>query len=344
MHHGPLFGLRTVFTDHSLFPFADAVGVLTNKLLASALRTADAVICVSHTGRENTVLRAELEPERVSVIPNALVPSQFAPAPELAGDDITIVVISRLVYRKGIDLLVASAPAICDLFPRVRFLVGGDGPKMVDLLQMREKYELQDRITLLGAVRPADVRSLLVRGHIYLNTSLTEAFGTGMIEAACAGLFVVATRVGGVPEILPRDMIEFARADEDDVVRALTHAIHTIQNGQHDPMRAHERVKTMYSWAAVAERTEQVYYRVLSSPPKTPFERLAAHYAGGPVFGPILCAILAVQWWFLQFLEIVLPREDIDPVMADWDAERFAEVSCRRARADARLWSARRRP
>lgn len=128
---------------------------------------------------------------------------------------VTIVVISRLVYRKGIDLLVASAPTICSMFPDVRFVVGGDGPKMVDLLQMREKYELQDRVELLGPVRPADVRGVLTRGHIYLNTSLTEAFGISIIEAACAGLFVVATRVGGVPEILPRDMIEFARADED---------------------------------------------------------------------------------------------------------------------------------
>lgn len=237
MHHAPLLGIRTIFTDHSLFGFADATGVLTNKLLAGALRNADAVICVSNTGRENTALRAELEPERVSVIPNALVPSQFEPAPEAVDTDyseygttchkphslarsradaaVTIVVISRLVYRKGIDLLVASAPTICDMFPRVRFLVGGDGPKMVDLLQMREKYELQDRIELVGAVRPAEVRGVLTRGQIYLNTSLTEAFGISIIEAACAGLFVVSTRVGGVPEILPADMVEFARADED---------------------------------------------------------------------------------------------------------------------------------
>lgn len=227
IHHAPLFGVRTCFTDHSLFGFADAVGVLTNKLLAGALRNVDAVICVSNTGRENTALRGEVEPERVSVIPNALVPSQFQPDPGAVSPEhsksssqlplipVTIVVIARLVYRKGIDLLVASAPQICDLFPNVRFLVGGDGPKMVDLLQMREKYELQDRIELVGGVRPAEVRNLLTRGQIYLNTSLTEAFGISIIEAASAGLFVVSTRVGGVPEILPADMVEFAAANED---------------------------------------------------------------------------------------------------------------------------------
>ena len=56
---------------------------------------------------------------------------------------------------------------------------------------------------------------MLNKGQIYLNTSLTEAFGISIIEAASAGLFVVSTKVGGIPEILPDDMIEFARADED---------------------------------------------------------------------------------------------------------------------------------
>ena len=55
----------------------------------------------------------------------------------------------------------------------------------------------------------------MTRGQIYLNTSLTEAFGISIIEAASAGLFIVSTNVGGVPEVLPNDMIEFARADED---------------------------------------------------------------------------------------------------------------------------------
>ena len=86
--------------------------------------------------------------------------------------------ISRLAYRKGVDLLVATAPRVCALFPNVRFLVGrwcillywshttkleigGDGPKLIELLQMREKYLLQDRIILLGPVRHADVRGVL---------------------------------------------------------------------------------------------------------------------------------------------------------------------------------------
>lgn len=48
-----------------------------------------------------------------------------------------------------------------------------------------------------------------------MNTSLTEAFGIAILEAACAGLYVVSTRVGGVPEVLPKEMVSFANPEED---------------------------------------------------------------------------------------------------------------------------------
>ncbi|KAG6878039.1 hypothetical protein C0992_008730 [Termitomyces sp. T32_za158] len=279
-------GIRTVFTDHSLFGFDDAASILTNKLLAGTLKNVDAVICVSHTGRENTVLRGELfEPDpqdsskhfvrkNVYVIPNALIADNFKPVPLKPSEIITIIVLSRLAYRKGIDLLVATAPRICAAFPNVRFVVGGDGPKLIDLLQMREKHLLQDRIELLGPIRHSDVRSVLHQGAIFMNTSLTESFGIAILEAACAGLYVVSTRVGGVPEILPRDMISFAEPEEDDVFRAMSEAIDIVAAGKHDPQKAHERVKTFYNWEDVAVRTEKVYDAVIKSPQMDLWERI----------------------------------------------------------------------
>jgi phosphatidylinositol glycan class A protein len=58
------------FTDHSLFGFADLSSILMNKLLKFSLADCQHVICVSHTSKENTVLRACVPPNRVSVIPN----------------------------------------------------------------------------------------------------------------------------------------------------------------------------------------------------------------------------------------------------------------------------------
>ena len=80
-----------------------------NKALKFSLADVQRVICVSHTSRENTVLRACIPPSHVYVIPNAVDVNNFYVDEELKDldtKDRTIVVMSRLVYRKGIDLLV----------------------------------------------------------------------------------------------------------------------------------------------------------------------------------------------------------------------------------------------
>ena len=93
-----------------------------------------------------------------------------------------------------------------------------------------------------------------------MNTTLKEAFGIAILEAACAGLYVLSTRGGGVPEILLEDLISFANLDEDgqfsftpthlgelntvrDVVRAVSEAVSVVSAGWRDPYRAHKHIK-----------------------------------------------------------------------------------------------------
>jgi phosphatidylinositol glycan class A protein len=138
---------------------------------------------------------------------------------------------------------------------------------------------------------------VLNQGQIYLCTSLTEAFGISIIEAASAGLFIVSTKVGGVPEVLPKDMIEFVSPNSSgkaprfqlrnrsriawltgcctDVVRALSIAVETIKSGIHDPLLAHQRLQGMYTWSNVAERTERVYDKAMTRPERDLFERMS---------------------------------------------------------------------
>lgn len=59
---------------------------------------------------------------------------------------------------------------------KVRFIIGGDGPKRVRLEEMREKHFLQDRVDFLGAVPHALVRSVLISGHIFLNRYSCKSF------------------------------------------------------------------------------------------------------------------------------------------------------------------------
>lgn len=77
MFHARILNIKSVFTDHSLFGFADASSILTNKILEFSIANCDHVICVSNTCRENTFLRANLFDSKehaslISVIPNAI--------------------------------------------------------------------------------------------------------------------------------------------------------------------------------------------------------------------------------------------------------------------------------
>jgi phosphatidylinositol glycan class A protein len=357
--HARTMGLRTVFTDHSLFGFADATSILTNKLLKFALSDVDHVICVSHTCKENTVLRASLDPLMVSVIPNALVAENFRPKHEFVanpgsshiarrhqlppniigpGDTITIVVISRLFYNKGTDLLIAAIPRILDEHPNVRFVIAGSGPKAVDLEQMIERRVLQDKVEMLGPVRHEEVRDVMVRGHIYLHPSLTEAFGTVIVEAASCGLYVVCTRVGGIPEVLPRHMTQFADPDEDSIVLATGNAIADLRANRVPTQLFHDQVKTMYSWTNVAERTERVYDGISGVLSEEEFyghtgggtvsatrgragvqnfdfaliDRLKRYYGCGIWAGKLFCICVIIDFLLLVFLELWFPREKID--------------------------------
>ncbi|KAI4183781.1 MAG: hypothetical protein LQ346_006236 [Caloplaca aetnensis] len=377
--HARTMGLRTVFTDHSLFGFADAASILTNKLLKFTLSDVDHVICVSHTCKENTVLRAYLDPLMVSVIPNAVVAENFRPLnynkppisatfptttatptipsstiypsatvaapppppPLNAHSTITIVVISRLFYNKGTDLLIAALPRILSLDPNVRFIIAGSGPKAIDLEQMLERRLLQDKVELLGPVRHEEVRDVMVRGHIYLHPSLTEAFGTVIVEAASCGLFVVCTRVGGIPEVLPQHMTRFAKPEEDDLVGETVKAIAALRAGKVRTERFHDQVKMMYSWTNVAERTERVYDGITGALSEEDFygdnfgngwsatrgragvqsfaliDRLKRYYGCGVWAGKLFCMCVIIDYLIFQFLEVWAPRADID-IAKNW--------------------------
>lgn len=307
-------GYKGCYTDHSLFGFADAASINVNKYLKFTLSDVDHAICVSHTCRENLVLRAALDPRRVSAIPNAVDASKFTPNPSArpGGNIINVVMVSRLVYRKGIDLVVNVIPIICARFPNVRFIIGGDGPKKLLLEEMRERHALHDKVELLGAVPHKNVRDVLSKGHIFLNTSLTESFCIAILEAACCGCFVVSTRVGGVPEVLPQRMIRFAEPTPEHLVEALSQAIPLARYV--DPIDFHAELKEMYNWPEVAARTVRVYDNISSTPVVPLIERFRRYFGVGRVFGPIAVILMSILYFVYVFLEVVAPACDVDTV------------------------------
>jgi phosphatidylinositol glycan class A protein len=305
-------GYKTCYTDHSLFGFTDLGSIHVNKLLKITLSDVDLAICVSNTCRENLVLRACIHPSLVYTIPSAVDASKFTPDPSRRrpSNTINIVLLSRLVYRKGIDLLVQVIPPICSKYSNIHFIIGGDGPKKLLLDEMREKYQLHDRVEMLGSVPHHMVRDVLVRGHIFLNCSLTESFCIALLEAACCGLFVVSTKVGGVPEVLPPSMIKFAEPTPEALIDALSEGIAVSR--RIIPSEMHERIRSMYSWADVTKRTETVYNNIAALPFPTLADRLLKYATVGPFAGILVCWIVLSMHVMWRFCEWYWPRENIE--------------------------------
>lgn len=349
--------------------------------------TQDTPLVLTENSKENTVLRASLDPMMVSVIPNAVVADNFRPLyasregqedddrpsitqtslpPRLGSNDvINIVVISRLFYNKGTDLLIAALPRILAADPNVRFIIAGSGPKAIDLEQMLERRVLQDRVEMLGPVRHEEVRDVMVRGHIFLNPSLTEAFGTVIVEAASCGLYVVSTRVGGIPEVLPQHMTAFAKPEEDDLVAATGRTIADLRANRIRTEQFHGQVKTMYSWTDVAKRTERVYDGITGVLSESEFygyrsgsaggwnairgragvqsfalvDRLKRYYGCGIWAGKLFCICVVVDYLLFVLLELFAPRSHID-IARDWPKKEVVEVE---ETVPERVWSRRRR-
>lgn len=172
----------------------------------------------------------------------------------------------------------------------------------------------------------------MIKGDIYLHPSLTEAFGTVIVEAASCGLYIVATAVGGVPEVLPPHMTIFAKPEEDgnshsysidriDLIAATSKAILTLRRKAVNPKLFHQEIRNMYSWNDIASRTEKVYNDITLRTPLPLIDRLKRYYGCGAWAGKLFCLLVALDFLLLWFLEFCFPPERID-IARDWPKKR----------------------
>eukprot|EP01029_Cantina_marsupialis_P009517 TRINITY_DN220_c3_g1_i1.p1 TRINITY_DN220_c3_g1~~TRINITY_DN220_c3_g1_i1.p1 ORF type:complete len:715 (+),score=122.45 TRINITY_DN220_c3_g1_i1:222-2366(+) len=292
-------GLSTCHTDHSLYEFANINSFMLNKTLQYAAQYIDHAVAVSKVCRSNFVERSCIRYENMSVIPNALDSSRFIPKLEnRPSERLVIVMISRLVTRKGIGLAVDIIPSILDRFDHVDFLIGGDGDQRLLLEEMREQ-KYYDRVNMLGAVPHSQVGEVLSKGHIFFNTSLTESFCIAILEAACAGLEVVTTNVGGIPEVLPSHLVQLCNPNVEDAKKTLISAIENYPST--NPIAQHKEVKDLYTWQSVADRTLIVYDKILKQEPlsTTVKDLLKGTWQTFPFFWAFIysIAIITASFW-----------------------------------------------
>ncbi|WP_051551257.1 glycosyltransferase family 4 protein [Nocardioides sp. URHA0020] len=183
-----------------------------------------------------------LRPEIVDVVPNGVAAAHHE-APRVATGDPVAIWVGVLAPVKRVDLLLDAVAAA----PGLRLLVAGDGPLRDEVGRRAAEPDLAGRVELAGWVD--DPSGLLARADVYVLTSDAENCPLSLLEAMAAGLPVVATTVGGVPEVV-RDGVDGLLCPAGDAA-ALAAALRRLSADPHLRARlgasARQRVLDSYT-------------------------------------------------------------------------------------------------
>jgi glycogen(starch) synthase len=199
------------------------------------LRSADWVTaCSAHTLAETRRLVPEIT-ARSSVVRNGLEMPDLAPAP-LTANEPRLLCVGRIgtVDEKGFDVAIAAMPAVLERFPSARLTIAGDGQARPALERLARAAGVDAHVDFVGWVHPDRVLGLMNESTVVLMPSrVAEGFGLVALQAAQMARPVVASRDGGVAEVVVHG--ETGVLVEPDDPDALAEAITGLLA---DPMRA----------------------------------------------------------------------------------------------------------
>jgi len=199
--------LRVVFTEHGRA--SDAGPSLKRRLVNPLLGRLPAAICAVSNDLRRHMIAEGLPGARVQVVHNGIEPGA-RPSPiarssarlalGLAQDAFVVGTAGRLDPVKNLAMIVEAAGILAESQPRLRVVLLGEGPDRQALEQQIDALGLRRVVSLAGY--RTDVRRLLPALDVYVNTSVHEGVSLTILEAMAAALPIVATRVGGTPEVV----------------------------------------------------------------------------------------------------------------------------------------------
>jgi len=202
--------------------FAGPATRLFIRLERVAARWTDRIVTLSDSEAADHLRRGIGVPDQFVTIPSGvdLVPVASARPTSLVSGGPVVTAVARLVPVKGFQYLVDAAPEILRRCPQTRFLIVGDGERRAALEARTRAAGLTHRITFVGFRE--DVASVIAAADLLVLPSINEGMGRVLVMAMALGKPIVATRVGGVAELLgegeagllvpPRDADALAQA------------------------------------------------------------------------------------------------------------------------------------
>lgn len=177
-----------------------------------------------------------------------------------------LVNVGRLAAVKGQDLLLRAMRRLLDEGLAIRLTIVGEGPFRRTLEQLRRELALQDDVEFAGQRSRTEIARILRSSDVFVLPSRTENLPVAVIEAMACGLPVVATRVGGLPEMLEEGRSGRLVPPEDE--GALVDALRTIANELDDypPTSIASAARSRFSFEAARSALREVYSDVVETP------------------------------------------------------------------------------
>lgn len=287
-----LHGVPHVLTAHSLEPMrpwkAEQLGGgyrVSSWVERTAVEAADAVIAVS-SGMRADVLATypALDPDRVHVVRNGIDADVWYPAAPQAGSSVLeelgvdtsapiVAFVGRITRQKGVAHLVAAAHHFA---PDVQLVLCAGAPDTPEIAAevkgaVERLQEARSGVFWVQDMRPTEqIREILSAATVFVCPSVYEPLGIVNLEAMACGTAVVASDVGGIPEVVADGetglLVHYDAAATDTFERDLAAAVNDLVA---DPERAarfgatgRRRCIDEFSWAAIAEQTLEIYRKV----------------------------------------------------------------------------------
>ncbi|MEU0174997.1 glycogen synthase [Streptomyces massasporeus] len=281
-----LYGIPHVMTAHSLEPLrpwkAEQLGggyELSSWAERTAIEAADAVVAVSGAMREDILAcYPALDPERVHVVHNGIDTALYRPdhgtdALERIGLDRSrpfVLFVGRITRQKGVPHLLR---AVRDIDPAAQVVLCAGAPDTPEIDQeFRELFGelsgVRDGVFWIPKMLPRpEVIQLLTHAALFVCPSVYEPLGIVNLEAMACGTPVVASAVGGIPEVVDDGTTGLLVPPGDDFEAGLARAMDTVLG---DPEAAgrmgeagRERAVGDFGWDAVARRTVRLYEEIV---------------------------------------------------------------------------------
>ncbi|WZL77903.1 glycosyltransferase family 4 protein [Eubacteriales bacterium mix99] len=229
----------------------------------------DAIICVSRALKDSMTGEMGLHPEPIRVIRN--------PRPEwdtgdgekvrrqygIRGDNILIGTVARLIPSKGIHFLLEAVPSVLDRYPCAVLMITGSGPEETSLKNLAERPGIAGRVIFTGQVH--NIWDYYAAFDLFVLPTLSEGLAMTLLEAMSFGLPIIASAVGGTPELITHGkngyLIQPGRPLEirDALQYCLDHPQIAISYGR----QAREDVRHGYSREKMIKETIAVLESVL---------------------------------------------------------------------------------